>query len=69
MCNVDMLSYNIPFSAQTKFLDLFKELETNGFKIDLRLNTLEDAFVKIGKEEALYFAERNREESVQEKVL
>lgn len=69
MCNVDMLSYNIPFSAQTKFLDLFKELETHGFRIDLRLNTLEDAFVKIGKDEALYFAERNREESVQEKVL
>ena len=45
---LDKLIYNVPLDQNYKIADLLKELETNEkLQIDIEMNTLEDAYVKI----------------------
>ena len=42
------LIYNVPLDQNYKIADLLKGLETNNkLQIDIEMNTLEDAYVKI----------------------
>lgn len=44
-----MLTYDIKSKDEDKLKDLFKVLDSINVKVDLKLKTLEDAFIEIGE--------------------
>lgn len=50
--NAETIQYQLPFNEQPQFSKLFEELEKiQGIRINLQMNSLEDAFINIGVQE------------------
>ncbi len=60
----DTILFLIPFKSQTKFVNMFQDLNEYEFiTINLEMNSLEDAFVNIGMDEE-QFIEKNMENNI-----
>lgn len=56
----EIIKYALPFSESDKFSTLFNHLEQiDGIQLSLEMNTLEDAFIKIGVDEEIQDAKDN----------
>ncbi|CAD8180047.1 unnamed protein product [Paramecium pentaurelia] len=68
-CHKSQLTFQISFEHQDKLETICEKLENQGIEIDLRLNTLEEAFVKIGEHEQLELSQSNTRKSMSLQII
>ena len=61
-----IIKFMLPFTYQKSFPQMFEELEKiNNIKLNLKMNSLEDAFINIGMHDDLHFEQGSRADANQ----